>query len=373
MGQDQNSADSNRRQFLTGRALRNQLESAADVLSDQLTENPQDVPAGSSTLRLTTRAMACDFSVFVNPDAAPQLKHASDALDLLHPLEQLMTVYRDDSEMTRVNDQAFGTSIPVERSLFELLQRARTMSMETNRGFDPTMGPVIALWRSCRAGGQVPTQQEIDDCLSRTGIDQVRFDNQTASIGFDVEGMELNLGAIGKGYALDQISSHLAGQGLVDFLCHGGHSSIRAHGTHHGLPGWPIGLRNPLFTEQRLATVLLQDQAMGTSGSNVQYFRLQGRRFGHILDPRSGWPVEDILSCWVFAPTAEQADALSTAFFVIGVENARRYCDNHPKVSAILIPQPRQGRSLEPVICGVPDDVLFLTSADVTTSRTWPG
>jgi len=367
MGQIPNPDNSNRREFLSGRALRSQLETAADALGDALTDNARQAPAGGSTVRLSTRAMACDFSVFVNPESAGQLRYASDALDLLHPLEGLMTVYRDDSEMSRVNQCAFGESVVTERSLFELLLRARILSVETERGFDPTMGPLIAFWRACRARGRIPEQHEIDTCLARTGINRVRFDEQTLGIGFEVQDMELNLGAIGKGFALDRMSQRLTEQGLDDFLCHGGHSSIRAQGSHHGLPGWPIGLRNPLFTEQRLATVLLQDQAMGTSGSNVQYFRLQGRRFGHILDPRSGWPVEEILSCWVFAPTAEQADALSTAFFVIGVENARRYCDNHPEVSAILIPQPRQGRSLEPVNCGVPDDVLFFTSADVTT------
>ena len=367
MGQIPNPDNSNRREFLSGRALRDRLETTADALGDALTTNDRQVPTGGSTVRLSTRAMTCDFSVFVNPDSSSQLQYASDALDLLHPLERLMTVYRDDSEMTHVNQRAFSEGVVTERSLFELLWRARGLSNETERGFDPTMGPLIALWKSCRTQGRIPRQSEIETSLARTGINRVHFDEQTLKIGFEVEHMELNLGAIGKGFALDRMSQRLMERGLTDFLCHGGHSSIRAQGSHHGLPGWPIGLRNPLFTEQRLATVLLQDQAMGTSGSNVQYFRLQGRRFGHILDPRSGWPVEDILSCWVFAPTAEQADALSTAFFVIGVENARRYCDNHSEVSAILIPQPRQGRSLEPVICGVPDDVLFFTSADVTT------
>jgi len=367
LSHDANSENSNRRQFLTGRALRDRLQSATEALGDQLAPTAVEAPTGGSTLRLTTRAMACDFSVIVNPDAAQQLKHGSDALDLLHPLEQLMTVYRDDSEMTRVNTQASDHDTAVDPGLYSLLRRAQELSIATDGGFDPTSGPLIQLWRSCRADGRLPTQGEIEAALLRTGIDQVRFDDKACRIGFDRQGMELKLGAIGKGHALDHISSHLLDQGLANFLCHGGQSSIRAQGTHHGLPGWPIGIKNPLFTEQRLGTVLLQDQAMGTSGSNIQYFRLEGRRFGHILDPRSGWPVQDMLSCWVFAPTAEMADALSTAFFVIGVENARKYCDNHEGISAILIPQPRQGRSLEPVICGVPEEALFLTSVDVTT------
>ena len=148
MGQIPNPDNSNRREFLSGRALRSQLETAADALGEALTDNARQAPAGGSTVRLSTRAMACDFSVFVNPESAGQLRYASDALDLLHPLEGLMTVYRDDSEMSRVNQCAFDESVVTERSLFELLLRARILSVETERGFDPTMGPLIAFWRA---------------------------------------------------------------------------------------------------------------------------------------------------------------------------------------------------------------------------------
>ena len=90
------------------------------------------------------------------------------------------------------------------------------------------------------------------------------------------------------------------------------------------IPGWPVGIGNPLFTEKRLGTLLLCDQAMATSGSNIQFFRHEGKRYGHILDPRTGWPVDGMLSVTVLAPSAALADALSTAFFVMGVEKARQ-------------------------------------------------
>jgi thiamine biosynthesis lipoprotein len=178
------------------------------------------------------------------------------------------------------------------------------------------------------------------------------------TISFARPGVELNLGSIGKGYALDRAAEILTEHELTDWLLQGGHSSVIARGEHNGLPGWPVGLRNPLLPQRRLGTILLRDQALATSGTAVQHFRFEGQRYGHIIDPRTGWPVENMLSVTVLAPTAAEADALSTAFFVGGVELAERYCHNHPAVSALLIPPPR-GQRLEPICIRIPADMLF--------------
>ena len=120
-----------------------------------------------------------------------------------------------------------------------------------------------------------------------------------------------------------------------------------------------MGLGNPLFTEKRVATILLKDQAMGTSGSNIQFFRHAGRRYGHLLDPRSGWPAEGMLSATVLADSAAVADALSTAFFVLGVEKAVECCRQIPDIAAILVPYPDRGTRLRPVVVGNLSDRLW--------------
>jgi thiamine biosynthesis lipoprotein len=176
------------------------------------------------------------------------------------------------------------------------------------------------------------------------------------------EGIEFNLGAIGKGYAVDQACETLLSHGVTDYLVHGGRSSIRASGCHGELDGWPIGLRNPLLPDKPFATLLLKDAAIGTSGTAIQWFRHEGKRYGHILDPRSGWPVESLLSVSVIAPDAALADALSTAFFVLGVEKSLKCCDNIPsRVGAIFFPLPSQGQSLEPILHNVPSERWFAT------------
>jgi len=378
-----------RRDFLTGKALRERVETADEAFVE---ESAPSLPVAGDTVRLQTRAMACEFAVILNPDRGNQIPVASEALGKVHFLEQQMTVYRDDSEMSRINRLAFVSPIVVEPGLFGLLLLSVRIAAETDGAFDPTTGPLIALWRSCRDERRIPTPDEIAAAKQRTGIDKVVFDETDHSVRYRHDGFELNLGGIGKGYALDRIADELEARGFTDFLLHGGHSSMIARGDHHTCAtsvgrianpsegdsiassdpgrienpsygeiggGWPVGIRDPLFPGEDFATLLLKDRALSSSGSGVQSFRHEGKRYGHILDPRTGLPCEEMLSVTVIAPTAAEADALSTAFFVMGLEKARAYCDNRKEIGAVLVPPP-QGRSLHPVVCNIAEGTLFL-------------
>lgn len=308
---------------------------------------------------MTQRAMACDFSVILNGGAPKEcIPDLSGVLDLVADLEQQMSVYKSDSEITRLNQVADIEPFPTELHLFRLLQQSATISGDTEGAFDPTSGPLVSLWRMCRESERIPNQEEIDKCLEIVGVNHVQFHEQDAAIQFDRAGVELNLGGIGKGYALDRVADRLHSREIDHWLLHGGQSSLMARGSHHRHPGWPVGIGNPLFTGKRLGTILLCDRAMATSGSNIQYFRHQGQKYGHILDPRTGWPVESMLSVTVLADSAAEADALSTALYVMGVEKAKAYCDN-VGLGAVLIPFPK-GRQLDPIVVGIPEELLFL-------------
>jgi thiamine biosynthesis lipoprotein len=388
-----------RREFLTGEALRAEVAAVGGAVADEIVGAADAIspPSGGNTVRLSTRAMACDFAVIMNPGPAGQVRMASDALDLVHQLEDQMTVYREHSELSRLNRQAAVAPVEVERRLFELLLEARRICVETGGSFDPTSGSLVALWRRCRKDGRIPTDAAISEALEFTGIQHVKFDEDARTIRFlqkdeggrmkdelgkhrSVAGsassfilhpssfshVEFNLGGIGKGHALDRAGEFLVNEGLENWLLHGGHSSILARGDHNALGGWPVGIRNPLFPHENLATILLRNRGLSSSGSGVQYFRHGGKRYGHILDPRTGWPVDAMLSVTVLAPTAAEADALSTAFFVGGVEIAQEYCDNHEGVSALLVPPPHRGRTLAPIVCGISDDILFFNTNAIT-------
>jgi FAD:protein FMN transferase len=351
---------SNRRDFLTGRAIQSEWERAQNKLVDEIAE-ARAAPSRGPTLLLRTVAMACDFDVMLNPDGpTSQVEAASEALEIVQQLEQLLSVYRDDAHLATINRTAADAPVPVEAEVYSLLRRSDQVCADTLGAFDPAAGALVSLWRCCRHENRIPTVNEIEATLAVTGLDHVIFDDANRTVHFDVEGVEFNLGAIGKGHAVDRAGEHLQEQGVTNWLVHGGRSSVLAQGTHAGLDGWPVGLRNPLLPDRPFGTLLLKDAALSTSGTAVQWFRHEGKRYGHILDPRTGWPVETMLSVSVIAPDAALADALSTAFFVLGVENALRCCDNFPLVGLIFFLPPRHGQLLEPIFHNVPADRLFV-------------
>jgi thiamine biosynthesis lipoprotein len=304
-----------RREFLTGKALQGQLEAAGGALADVL--RSATAPSRGPMLVLRTAAMATDFDVLLNPDGPDQqLAAASDALELVHVLEQKLSSYRDDSDLMRLNRALAGGPVTVDEQLFALLYRAAEISRQTGGAFDPASGPLIQLWRDCRREARIPAAEELARALASGGVARVQFqpaDLTVALMGrreLPEEGLPggdrdppalnpqpstlnfFNLGAIGKGYAVDRAGELLSSRGVTSWLIHGGKSSVRCQGDHAGHDGWPIGLQNPLLPDRPVLTLLLKDAALGTSGTAVQGYRHQGRRYGHILDPRTGWPSE---------------------------------------------------------------------------------
>jgi thiamine biosynthesis lipoprotein len=168
----------------------------------------------------------------------------------------------------------------------------------------------------------------------------VELDAERRTVRYYRPGLEINFGSIGKGYALDRAAGLLRDRwGIVSGLLHGGHSSVYAIGTEPGEPrGWTVGLSHPCQPERRLALLRLRDRALGTSAATFRSLEYNGRKLGHILDPRTGWPAEGIASASALAPTAAEADALATAFYILGVEKTRAYCETHHGIGAVLLP-----------------------------------
>ncbi len=350
---------STRREFLQGRA-------AADALVELTAGVGDDLPAataapGTYLLKLARPAMACQFEFFFN---AGQYHDAGEmgllALNLVDRLEDQLTVFREHSEVSRLNRHAADEPIAVEPRLFELLQQVVEIHRATGGAYDVTAGPLSQAWGFTNRTGAVPSEAELLAARQRVGSQWLALDETRGTVRFTRQGMEINLGSIGKGYALDRCAELLEVAGIHDFLLHGGASSVLARGHHAAVGaggGWLVGIPDPLRPRRRLGQLRVVDRALATSGAGVQYFVDEERRYGHILDPRSGQPAEGVVSATVLAPTAAQSDALSTAFYVLGPQGAREYCAAHPQVAAILLcPGPRQG-SLEKHTIGLADDV----------------
>ena len=344
-----------RRDFLHGRSAVQAISDLVprDTLADP-TLKSMAATDGRSTylLQVGRTAMACEFQVFLNAGQHPNATEtALEALDLVDALEDQLTVYRDHSAVSRLNRIAAFESVVAERGLFDLLQQSVKLYEETRGAFDITAGPLTKVWGFHRRDGRLPTNDTLQQAKQCVGSNWLELDSATSSVRFLRNGLQINLGAIGKGYALDRCADLLRSHGIDDYLIHGGRSSVLAAGSRfdeaHADRGWSIVLRHPLRHEQRLGELWLRDRACGTSSSGNQFFHFAGKRYGHIIDPRSGYPADDLLSATVLAPTATQADALATAFFVMGADAALAYCRQHPELASVLIRAGSQAGSIE--------------------------
>lgn len=287
-------------------------------------------------LRFARRAMATQFEI-VLPLATPRAHELADqALDEIDRLEQQLTVYRDASEVSRLNALAADHPMSVETNLFELLDRCRHWHRMTC-AFDVASGALVRLWNEGRKRGMVPSMEERRTALEQSGMNHVKLDGAEKTVQFLRRGLAINLGAVGKGYALDRVVRLLRHEGVSAGLVHGGQSSVFAFGAEPGVArGWQVGLAHPETPSERLGIFHLRDRGVGISAATYQFFEKEGRKMGHILDPRSAWPAEGVATAAVTAPTAAEADALSTAFFILGVEPAREICAARPDLGVVL-------------------------------------
>jgi thiamine biosynthesis lipoprotein len=302
---------------------------------------PGPVEAGEYHLvRVSRRAMATTFEVAIPQGSHPRaIAAAEDALDLIDELEDQMTVFREASEVLRVNEIAAREPVRVEANLFELFQHCAAWTRETDGAFDIATGALTKAWGFYRREGSVPTPRARNEAMARTGMRHVILNAENRTIKFRMAGLELNLGAVGKGYALDRAGDLLRTRwGIRSALLHGGTSSVLALGHPPGEPrGWGVRLRHPSENGQSLGTVYLRDRGLGTSAATYQFFEYNGRKLGHLLDPRLGWPVEGTASATVAAPMAAEADAMSTALFVLGATGAERLTRTRPHLSAVVL------------------------------------
>jgi thiamine biosynthesis lipoprotein len=330
-----------RRDFLHPRHV---AQAAGQVLGALDELSPVSTPAAAgevALVRLGWRAMATQYEVLLPFDTPSACAAGQDAFELLDELEDQLSVYREHSEVCRINRLASRRAVRVEARLFALLELAQEVSRETGGAFDVTAHALIQAWGFFCGPRRVPGDEERSAALARVGMRHVELDSEKRTVRFQREGLGINLGSIGKGYALDRMAGRLARRwNLPAVLLHGGNSSVYARGAPaEDGRGWLVKVRHPWQPGRYLASVWLRDRALGTSSATFQYLEHGGKKLGHVLDPRTGWPAEGLASVSVVAPTAALADALSTAFYVGGLDLARAYCLAHPGLGAIVLPE----------------------------------
>ncbi len=301
-------------------------------------------------------AMGSFFEVRLPAAMAGALALSCRALDLIEELEGQLTVYRDDSEVSELNRTAHLVPVQVERRLFGLLRVAVDISRDTAGAYDVTSGALSEAWGFVKGPKRVPDAVALAEARARTGWQHLRLDPEALTVAFDREGIRINLGSIGKGYAIDRAIELIRAHSLFDSaLVHGGQSSLYALGSPPGQFGgrWEVALRNPLDPVKPLGVLRLRNRGLGTSGSAFQQFLVDGKVYGHIIDPRSGEPAQGPSSVTVLAPSAAMADALSTAFYLLGPQAAASYAAEHPDVGIVIVQEPTASESQRILVFGL--------------------
>lgn len=255
--------------------------------------------------------MGCEFEIWLSGGAQRYLENAAhQAFEELDRLDAQLSHFRLRSELSYINSRAAYAPVTVEPRLFRLLEQAKRYWETTEGAFDIACGALVQPWGF--AGGQprVPAESEIRSAMARSGMEHVHLDAAARTVAFDVEGVMLDLSAIGKGYAVDRIGEFIRSLHLRAAFVQGGGSSALAIGAPPDDEGWPISVAG--------RKISLRDRAISTTGVEHQRFEHEGRTYHHVLDPRKGRPSEGVLSCTVLADTATEAEALSTAWFVLG-------------------------------------------------------
>jgi FAD:protein FMN transferase len=244
---------------------------------------------------------------------------ADTAFDEVRRLDNLLSNYKKDSELSQVNERAAQTPMKVSPELFQVIESCLEYSRQSEGAFDITVGPLMRVWGFYKGSGHLPHRAEVQAAMTKVGYRHVHLDRAARTVWFDRPGVELDPGGIGKGYAVDRMVSVLRQKGVRTALVAGSGSSIYGMGAPPDQPrGWKVEIKNPWDSSKTLAEVVLKDMSMSTSGSYEKFFRAEGKTYAHIMDPRTGFPAQGSVSVSVIAPRTIDSEAWAKPYFVNG-------------------------------------------------------
>jgi len=294
------------------------------------------------SITLACHAMATRFELVLHGERPASLRAAGEeALRLVEELEAQLSLFRSGSEIAHLNARAAREPVRVTPALFALLQHARKLHRESQGAFDITVAPLVRCWGFMGGQGRLPGPEEIAEAHAKVGMDLVRLNPSDYTVQFDREGVMLDLGAIGKGYAIECAAEVLREAGVTSALLHGGTSTVQAIGQPPAGECWKVAIEMPPTKgggqPTLLATVPLEDQAMSISGIKDHCFEAGGKTFGHVIDPRSGETAQGAILTAVILPSATETDALSTALLTLGQAGHKAIASLRPGMRTLVV------------------------------------
>lgn len=280
-------------------------------------------------LKRTEMIMGTVVEISVIPADEEAIKEAFDAIK---KVDELMSTYKPESEVSILNRQGENHLSP---QTSQIIQEAIKFSEMTEGAFDITCRPLINLWKRAKKEAKIPTLQEIEEAKELVSYKKIALEDDL--VKFQQPGMQIDLGGIAKGWAVDKAIQALKKRGVRAALVNAG-GDLYALGRRGLWKKWEVGIQHPRDQEKILTTIEVSDRGVATSGDYRRYFTLEGRRFSHIVDPRTGETVEEVpMSVTVVAPDATTADALATGIFVLGPEEGMKLIESLPGIEGLIV------------------------------------
>ena len=269
-------------------------------------------------------------------DTGAMLRAVHAARDSVRLVDSLMSNYRPTSELSAINRAAGGAPVRVSPELLHVLLEARSYWRLSGGAFDPTIGPLVEAWGFYGDRGRIPSARALDSLRALVDFGAVEIDTVARTVRLPRRGMQLDLGGIAKGYALDLARAAMRTVplrgGMIDL---GGNVLVFGHpprGT-----SWRIGIRDPRDTRDILGYVSLDSGAVATSGDYEHYYMIGGVRYAHLIDPRTGRPARGVIAATAIGPRGEWSDGLSATLFLAGVARGRTIADSLSGVGALYV------------------------------------
>ncbi|MBY0525864.1 MAG: FAD:protein FMN transferase [Gemmataceae bacterium] len=278
------------------------------------------------------------------PDEATANKASKAAFERIAALDGIMSDYKPTSELMKLCAKAGGDPIVVSEDLFTVLARAQEVSKKSDGAFDVTVGPLVRLWRRARRTQELPATEALDKAKALVGYDKVRLDAKERTVQLATAGMLLDLGGIAKGYAADAALLVLKKHGITRGLVAAG-GDVAVSGAPPDAEGWSVAVE-PLGKDQPARTLILRDASVSTSGDSEQFVEIAGKRYSHIVDPKTGLGLLGRMSVTVVAPNGLTSDPYTKVVAILGQERGIPIIDAMHGVSCYGVRKTDQGQDV---------------------------
>jgi thiamine biosynthesis lipoprotein len=276
-----------------------------------------------------------DITVVAN-DKTEADAYIDMAVNEIYRIEQLISSWKPTSQTSEINRNAGLNPVKVDKELFDLIKRSKAISELTDGAFDISFAAIDKIWTFNGQDSELPDEKTLKASVQHIGHEKIILDDEQQSVFLKEKGMKIGFGAIGKGYAADKAKSLLQSKGVSAGIINAS-GDMNAWGTQPDGSAWKVAITNPMDKSTNYGLFDLNREAVVTSGNYEKFTMVDGKRYAHIIDPRTGMPTQGILSVTIFAPKAELADALATSVFVMGDEVGLNLINQLPDIEAIIV------------------------------------